>query len=211
MDSAYAQKWVHLIAAAVVVLFGLGLSVNVLTSAKASPASKYLLYAVVGLSALYLLLSRSTYLPFLGETVFPCALLKEQTPENANYEMRIQLDGPGRKVLFWAAEPDTEYLQQINDWRKAYLGFHNAGVTVVGDDNTALLRVRKPQPYTVPVKGRLEAHIHYRVCGDNGMLGPVQTAFLNEPASVIEQKKDGKAEPFHVAPASSEDKYASAV
>jgi len=154
---------------------------------------------------------RSTYLPFLGETVIPCSLLKEQEPEKADYEKRVDIEGVGRKVMYWAAEPDTKHLSELNDWRKAYLGFHNAGVTTVTGEGVAVLKVRKPQPYTVPVKGRLEAHIHYRVCGDNGFLGPVQTVFLDEKEAEPTKPKKGEKEPFFVAPDSDEQRWASAV
>jgi len=204
-DSA---KWLHLVAAVVVVVFSLVVSIKSVTSD--GPAGKILLGAIVVVCALYLGFQRSTYLPFLGETVVPCSLLKEQEPESANYEKHVPIEGPGRKVLFWAAEPETEHLSTLKDWRKAYLGFQNAGVTVVGADGHAVLKVRKPQPYTVPVKGRLEAHIHYRVCGDNGFLGPVQTVFINEPEDKHELK-EGEKEPFFVAPDSNELQWASAV
>ena len=205
-----SKKWFHLFAAIVVVVTTLVISIKGMTNSS-SPAGKVLLSLLVTVCALYLGFQRSTYLPFLGETVMPCSLLKEQTPESANYEKRVAIQGAGRKVLFWASEPDTEHLEKLNDWRKAYLGFHNAGVTVVGDDNTAILKVRKPQPYTVPVKGRLEAHIHYRVCGDNGFLGPVQTVFLEEPNVTAPKVKEGEKEPFFVAPDSDEQQWASAV
>jgi hypothetical protein len=204
-DSA---KWLHLVSAAVIVIFSLVVSVKSLTSD--GPAGKILLGAVVLACTLYLGLHRSTYLPFLGETVVPCSLLKEQEPESANYEKHIAVEGVGRKVLYWAAEPDTEHLSQLKDWRKAYLGFQNAGVAIVQADGRATLKVRKPQPYTVPVKGRLEPHIHYRICGENGFLGPVQTVFLTEPEAKPELK-EGEKEPFFVAPDSDELKYASAV
>ena len=210
MGDSNSIKWLHLFAAIVVVVATLVVSIKGMTSTQ-STAGKVLLSLLVAVCALYLGFQRSTYLPFLGETVMPCSLLKEQTPESANYTKSISIQGAGRKVLFWAAEPDTEYLEKINDWRKAYLGFHNAGVTIVGDDNTATLKVRKPQPYTVPVKGRLEAHIHYRVCGDNGFLGPVQTVFLEEPNAPVAKVKEGEKEPFFVAPDSDEQQWASAV
>jgi hypothetical protein len=176
------MRWIHLIAAAIVVIFALATSLSCLIfeSTRLS-AGKYLMYMLVASGAIFIGFQRSTYLPFLGETVMPCSILKEQLPEGANYEVRIPINGPGRKVLFWAAEPDTDHLQELVDWRKAYLGFHNAGVAIVSEDNTVVLRVRKPQPYSVHQKGRLEAHIHYRVCGTEGMLGPVQTHFLEEP------------------------------
>jgi len=204
------RKWLHFFAAIIVVVTSLVISIKGMTSNQ-STAGKVLLCLLVAVSALYLAFQQSTYLPFLGETVVPCSLLQEQTPEGANYEKRVSVQGVGRKVLFWAAEPATEYLEKLNDWRKAYLGFHNAGVTIVTADDTAVLKVRKPQPYTVPVKGRLEAHIHYRVCGDNGFLGPVQTVFLDEKEPPPAKRKEGEKEPFFVAPDSDEQRWASAV
>ena len=209
MDVADVQKWFHFLAAIIVVVFTLVVSVKGLTFA--STPAKILLSSLVLISVLSLAFHRSTYLPFLGETVIPCSLLKEQEPEKADYEKRVDIEGVGRKVMYWAAEPDTEHLSELNDWRKAYLGFHNAGVTTVTGEGVAVLKVRKPQPYTVPVKGRLEAHIHYRVCGDNGFLGPVQTVFLDEKEAEPTKPKKGEKEPFFVAPDSDEQRWASAV
>lgn len=134
-----------------------------------------LVYVIVGLCALYVGLQRETYLPFLGETVIPCSVLKEQVPEHADTAVPVHGLVPGAKVLYWASEPATDGLARINDWRKAYLDFANAGVAVVDQAGHATLRIRKPQPYTVPVKGRLETHVHWRTCGPNGFLGPVET------------------------------------
>ncbi len=145
-------------------------------------------YILVGVAALSMMFNRDTYLPFLGETVMPCGVIPESTPQGANTEMRVSELPVGAKVLYWAAEPETEELKEIKDWRKAYLQFMNAGVTVVGQDGVAVLRVRKPQPYTVPWKGRLEPHIHFRICGADGMLGRIKTVFVS----------DGRVEGFDV-------------
>jgi len=71
-------------------------------------------------------------------------------------------------------------LEQINDWRKAYLSYENAGVVKADSSGIATLKVRKPQPYLVPWKGRLEPHIHFRTCGERGFLSRVKTVFLND-------------------------------
>jgi hypothetical protein len=60
------------------------------------------------------------------------------------------------------------------------LKFANAGVTTADSNGFATLRVRHPQPYTVPLKGTLQPHVHYRVCRGGGMMDPVQTTFLSE-------------------------------
>ena len=133
-------------------------------------------FAIISaLAAIYVGFNRDTYLPFLGPTFIPCSILKDQTPEHADTEVSVSGLEPGSKVMFWATEPATEGLAKLKDWQRAYLDFANAGVTTVNSDGHATLRIRRPQPYTVPVKGRLEAHVHWRVCQDGGMIGPVQT------------------------------------
>ena len=140
-----------------------------------------IVYILVGLSAFMVMFNRDTYLPFLGETVVPCSILSNKTPPGADTEVIIN-GPPGKKVLFWAAEPDSEHLKELNDWRKAYSDFQNIGVTTFGANGTAILSVRKPQQYQVPWKGSLNSHIHYRICGENGLLGRVET--IDIPAKV---------------------------
>lgn len=136
------------------------------------------IFLAVGIAAFSLALFRDVYLPFLGASVVPCSALKPSAPDGADFEVKI-LAEPGQKVLYWAAEPGTEHLQKLPDWRQAYLDFKNAGVAVADETRHASLRVRKPQPYNVPIKGDLSAHIHYRVCMNGGFIGPVQTVSLN--------------------------------
>jgi uncharacterized membrane protein YuzA (DUF378 family) len=177
-------KWLHLIAMVLVVVGALNWGLvgafgwNAVTALVGKGAAANAIYVAVGVAALLVVGRRDTYLPFLGETVMPCSLLPEQTPEHADTEVSVHGVTPGAKVLFWATEPATEGLARIQDWRRAYLDFANAGVTTADAGGHAVLRIRKPQPYTVPLKGRLEAHVHWRVCGDNGLLGPVMTTTI---------------------------------
>lgn len=138
-----------------------------------------LVYVLVGVAAIVVGLRRDSYLPFLGETVMPCSLMPDRIPDHADTQVTVHGLQPGAKVLYWATEPATEGLERIKDWRKAYLEFANAGVTTADDGGRAILRVRRPQPYTVPMKGRLEAHVHWRACGEDGLVGPVNTEFLS--------------------------------
>lgn len=137
------------------------------------------IYIIVGLAALSILFNRDTYLPFLGETVLPCSLLPDRVPPGATKELHITAP-PGSKILYWAAEPQMESLKYINDWRAAYGKFENAGVTHADSNGYAILKVREPQPYVVPFKGRIEPHVHFRICGDNGMVGRIKTVFVSD-------------------------------
>lgn len=136
------------------------------------------IYCVVGVAALTLVFHRDTYLPFLGETVFPCSAIPEQIPEGADTQVQVKVH-PGAKVIYWAAEPSTEGMKQLKDWRKAYLKLMNVGVVKADENGLATLMVRNPQPYTVPWMGRLEPHVHFRECGDNGMVGRIFTVYTS--------------------------------
>ena len=138
-----------------------------------------MLAVLIALAAIWVGSQRDSYLPFLGESVLPCSVLSDKIPDHADVEVTVDHLKPGAKVIFWAAEPATEGLAKINDWRRAYLELANAGVATVTAAGTATLRIRKPQPYTVPLMGRLESHIHWRSCQDGGGLGPVQTTAVS--------------------------------
>ena len=158
------------------------------------PMVARVIFGLVGLAALYVMFSRDTYLPFLGETVMPCSVLAEKTPDGADTTVHVNVE-PGAKVLFWASEPSADALKEINTWQEAYLKFANAGVTTADSSGKALLRVRSPQPYTVPLKGTIQPHVHYRVCRGGGMMDSVQTKFLTEEgfANVGHPKKKSPA------------------
>jgi hypothetical protein len=137
------------------------------------------IFILVGLCAIGVMFSRDFYLPFLGQAVVPCGAIKEKVPEGATVGMTVRIR-PGQKVLYWASEPATEKLKTIKRWDEAYLGFENAGVTVADEKGVAVLRVRNPQTYTVPMKGQLQPHIHYRVCMGGGFIGRVETLYLDQ-------------------------------
>jgi protocatechuate 3,4-dioxygenase beta subunit len=56
----------------------------------------------------------------------------------------------------------------------------NVGVVTANADGVATLHIRHPQPYRVPFKGRLEPHIHFRICSDSGIMSRIKTVFLSD-------------------------------
>ena len=134
-------------------------------------------YILVGVSALLLAFNRDTYLPFLGESVFPCSVLSDQTPPGATRSVTVQAE-PGAKVVFWASEPADG--SGVPTWQGAYRKYLNAGVATADASGKAVLKVREPQPYTVPIKGKLDAHVHFRICGPTGFVGRIKTVFLSD-------------------------------
>jgi uncharacterized membrane protein YuzA (DUF378 family) len=143
------------------------------------------MYLLVGVAALSMAFNRDTYLPFLGETHFPCSLLQEQTPPGATRSVQVRVE-PNAKVLYWATEPSDGSVD-IKPYDIAYGGYKNAGVAIADHNGFVNLKVREPQDYKVPLKGRLEQHIHFRTCSDTpGFIGRIKTVYV----------KDGRVEGF---------------
>ena len=137
-----------------------------------------ILYVIVGVASAILFFQRDVYLPFLGETLLPDSALTERTPQNANEQVTVKTR-PGAKVVYWTTEPNPTQGNEIPSWDEAYGSYQNSGVTVAGSDGIAILRIRgPPQRYKVPMKGRLEPHVHFRVSKENGFFGRVQTLFV---------------------------------
>jgi len=184
LDTLFWQKKIYMVCMALVVVGALAwgvvgiAGVNPVEALVGRQAARWV-YVAVGLAALVVGFRRDTYLPFLGETVMPCSMMQERMPEHADTTVSVSGLAPGAKVLYWATESATEGLARIKDWRQAYLEFANAGVTTANQAGMAELHVRRPQPYTVPLKGALPAHVHWRVCGDGGFLGPVQSTAID--------------------------------
>jgi uncharacterized membrane protein YuzA (DUF378 family) len=182
-NEIYAQKKMNMIAISLVLIGGLNwLSLLFMKKDLVQKLFGFglitkLIYLLVGVSSLYLFFKRDTYLPFLGETLVPCGAFSTRTPDNANLEVNVQVK-PNTKVVYWASEPGKD--GEFNNWDLAYKDYSNSGVAMSDKDGKATLHVRgKPQSYKVPFKGKIESHIHFRVCGDNGMLGPVKTYFID--------------------------------
>jgi uncharacterized membrane protein YuzA (DUF378 family) len=137
-----------------------------------------ILYVLVGISSFAIMFDRDTYLPFLGPSLTPCSALQNREPPGATKEVKIIVPA-NRKIIYWAAEPASESLKSLNSAMEAYQKFDNAGVATANADGIAILKVREPQSYKVPFMGKLESHVHYRVCGESGFMGRVQTAYIN--------------------------------
>jgi len=152
-----------------------------------------LIYTLVGISAIAIMFDRDTYLPFLGPMVAPCSVLQDREPPGATKDVRVVVT-PNSKVLYWATNPANanDTLKELKSWKEAYAKYENAGVSTSNSDGIAILKIKEPQAYTVPVMGKLDTHVHYRVCGESGFMERVNTVFLNKsvPEGFISEHTD---------------------
>lgn len=179
------NKWLYLLVVFFVILGGLnwllmgamGINVARLVLSRRLAAA---LYILIGACSLMLAFRRDVYLPFLGQTVFPAGALALKTPQSANESVEITTR-PGAKVVYWAADANVNANpKKLPDWSIAYGEFENSGVVLADDLGKATLRIRgPPQPYTVPMKGTLNPHVHFRVAEEGGFFGRIQTYYVD--------------------------------
>lgn len=133
---------------------------------------------LVSVLALYLLLQRDTYLPFLGRAAFPSGLVqKDVVPNGANvsHELEFEPIDEGKRVVYWGSKPSQQVVP--NPW-DAYHDFSNAGVATI-QNGKATVKFFCPARYQIPWGKTLNRHIHYRVCCDSGLMGPVKTVYIH--------------------------------
>jgi uncharacterized membrane protein YuzA (DUF378 family) len=153
------------------------------------------IFILVGLAAVAIMFDRDTYLPFLGPMVAPCSVLQDRSPPGATKEVKIVVK-PNAKIIYWASEPANDKLKDVQSWKDAYQHFENAGVVTANQDGVALLKVRPPQSYNVPMRGKIENHVHYRICDEDGWMSHVYTTYLdkNVPEGFADLKSKNKAD-----------------
>lgn len=142
---------------------------------KKLPRTPKTVIIVAMIAALNLVFRRNVYLPFLGETVYPCDNLTEKTPDGADLSVKVTDVPANVKVVYWAAEPSTTIIG--NPW-DAYGKYENSGVVISDANGTATLSIRKPAGYKVPSGRKLNPHVHYRFCQESGILSSIRTATI---------------------------------
>lgn len=177
MDKLYAATWLQIFGHILVYFFAIYMGVSMIFVVN-SPLWRLIAMFVI-VASLIFLVSRETYLPFLGATVFPSSLIgADRAPPGAEaQEFVVPIDGAseGARVIYWAALPDTKIMP---DPYKAYGTYENAGVATV-KHGAVTLKLHCPAVYKVPSGKTLKRHVHYRVCCEKGgMLGKVRSAYI---------------------------------
>ena len=167
----YVKAWIHIISISIVLLttiYG-----GACAFIKRLPKTPIAITVIALIAALSLVFRRNIYLPFLGETVYPCDNLVDKTPDSAELTVTVTDIPAGTKVVYWAAEPSTSIVS--NPW-DAYGKYENSGVVTSDASGKAVLSVRKPTGYKVPSGRELKPHVHYRFCQESGILSEIRTA-----------------------------------
>lgn len=132
-------------------------------------------YVTAGVFAVIFLLKRDNWLPFLGQTVFPKGLLKENIPVEFDKQIKANVGQGNAKVIYWASNDTKNENTNVFD---AYGDFSNGGITTSDSKGNVTFKFNTGTGYVVPNGKYIKRHIHYRVMKDKySMLGRVRTLF----------------------------------
>ena len=138
----------------------------------------FIVILTVASSIIYNLFNRNFYLPFLGQSVYPCGSLAEKVPNKADITVTVQVK-PNVNVIYWASEPSAIENQPIDNPWDAYANYDNSGVVKADSTGKAVLHVRTPSSYKVGLMNKtLKSHVHYRECSHPGMLSDIRTIMI---------------------------------
>ena len=167
--------YLHLISIVTVLLFATYEALYIMLNGRTSIFLKFV--ALVAIIAVGFLASqRATYLPFLGKSAVPASLLKDATvASKSDISVKVDVDFPDNtKVMYWASKPSANVVPTPTE---AYANSTNAGIAVVKNSKTTFY-IECPASYNVTLM-TLKPHVHYRVVLPNGMLGEVQTMYVD--------------------------------
>ncbi len=137
------------------------------------------IYFLVAISAVFMAFDRTLWLPFLGETVLPEALIPVK--EHVGKEKITVKVAPNTKVAYWAALPKSADKDDDKDpaVEVAYDGYTNSGVVMSDAEGNAVLTFDKGTSYVVPSGKTIQSHVHYReLRGTYGIIGPVRSVYV---------------------------------
>jgi len=134
-----------------------------------------IIYLFVAIAGIWIASKRSTWLPFLGESVLPENLVPLKQNEKPDTTIQITTI-PNVKIAYWAAlnKGDT------TDVFTAYGNYENTGVVLSDANGIATLPIMLGTGYTLPSGVVLPKHLHYRIIGlpdSDGMLGKIETIY----------------------------------
>lgn len=132
-----------------------------------------IIYLGVALAAIKLVSNRTTWLPFLGESVLPGSLIPMKENIGTDTTIKVKVS-PNARVAYWASLPSDSVIP-VN---KAYGDFSNSGVVLADDKGFAELKIKKSNAYTIPSGKEISKHVHYRELDQGwGMVGDLKTEY----------------------------------
>jgi hypothetical protein len=187
MDKVYLNAKLHMLLMAILIIGGINWGAHAMGYNLVDHFSMWLnkvmntnihfnniIYYVVAIVAVIIAMKRSTWLPFLGQNVFPTSLVPIASPKNIKTDTSVTVQvSPNTKVAYWASLPGDG--KKVDE---AYADFSNSGVVMSNEKGEAVLNIIKGGNYIVPSGRKIERHIHYREIGlPYGMIGKIKTVY----------------------------------
>jgi hypothetical protein len=153
-------------------------NVDLISMITRNETALYAIYTTILIVAVFHLVQRDYYLPFLGPTVIP---IKESETVGKLIDVKLTGLPANTRVLYWAA---NESENTFNNPLEAYRGYGNSGLTKTNEKGDVVIRMNCPSDYYVSKFGfnkHLQRHVHYRVESSRfpGLFSSVRTKYVD--------------------------------
>jgi len=134
----------------------------------------YLLFGIAALLYLKEYFNRTTFLPFLGQSILPPNLLSIGHPIRFDREITLTAPEDAKYILFWASQAKNRIDENgvASSPESAYGDLSNSGAVAV-ENGKGVIKIMEPESYQVRGKV-LKPHVHYRWLDQTGILSEVE-------------------------------------
>ena len=135
------------------------------------------IYLLITVIAIIVGSKKGTWIPFLGENVFPSkAFIPSKAKDEYDISIIVKVK-PSTRVAYWASLPNDN-INEIPNVVSAYGDFSNSGVVVSDEKGDATLLINTSSSYKVPSGEIIKRHVHYRELDQQfGFIGEIKTIF----------------------------------
>jgi len=135
-----------------------------------------IIYIVIAFAAFKIAFKKTTWLPFLGYTVFPSkSLIPTKYNSIGNTIIKVNVK-PNTRVAYWSSIPVAN--QEVPFVDDAYGNFENSGVVMSDDKGIAELLILPGTSYKVHSGRVIPRHVHYRELDlTSGFMGKIETEY----------------------------------
>jgi len=159
--------WIHYLSMIYLMIFIIATCFWIVFTKKSSLLCKSIA-VITFVVSLFVVFQRKTYLPFLGETVFPT--VNHTAFPQKYYHFQHTIPQKNTPVVYWASTNDKWGADET-----PYGKYDNSGV-VTSDDRGKITFSLHTLPHSYKVFGRTKApHIHYRVLVKPGIWSEIYT------------------------------------
>jgi uncharacterized membrane protein YuzA (DUF378 family) len=129
-----------------------------------------MIYLLIGLSAIFLISSKKTFLPYIGDSTHPCDKIKDHIPNNYTDEYKLKVP-PNVLVIYWGNDIDNLELKNDLEIWNSFKNYSNTGAIRANEYGNVILKLKQ-------IKNRKKKYIYYKYFDNVGFLSSLKKIYV---------------------------------